>query len=388
MDHYLKFARQFLSLILVLFFFTAPGAKNVFALNSLSDICLDCHQENFDSYTTKKYIHAPFIKQQCYKCHLNRDLPMGSATSTVNFPDQIRWLESHDQPLKKHTFMVADDQIDFTLYIEADLTRRNTYKKISAVPKISALPILENNGVAPVISDIRVEEITRGLFLSATISWNTDEPSSGQIFFGMEDTRSTSGKSSFSTHHRITISPLKSKKDYKFYVTSTDWFNNESRSDIASLSTDQPMAPEPDDSGQDSLKELQVKTNFRSLGDKYIIEITCNRPTTMTIGVNPVQSTTPPTMIPDDHPALNNREATDIEACRNCHPGSFQANSHPINLRPKRGMLIPPEYPLLPDGRMSCMSCHAQHGSDFEFRMIKSSKRDLCVGCHREFSRY
>jgi predicted CXXCH cytochrome family protein len=387
MDNF-RLAGQFLNLLLIcLFMGIAP--QKAHGLVSLSAICLECHEEEYDStMESSQYIHAPYIKQQCYKCHINRDVPSAPGSGNDTFPDKVHWLDRHDQATSKHTFLIPDDQIDFTLYVEADLEKQLTYKKIIAVPALSSLPILENDRTAPQISDVRVEEIKRGLFLSATIAWKTDEPSSGQVFYGRNDTKSPSEVHTFSTEHRVTISPLKSKKNYQFFVVSKDWFNNESRSDISSFSTAQPVSSSPDDSYTDSDIMLELETRFRSLGDKYLVEISCSRPTTMTIGVNPVLSNTAPAEVPDDHPYLNDKQTTNVTICKGCHPSSFQENSHPINVRPRRGMLIPPEYPMLPDGRMSCMTCHARHGSNFEFRMIKSSKRELCIGCHKEFGKY
>ncbi len=386
MDNF-RFARQFLNLLLIcLFMGLAP--QRAHALASLSTICLECHEEDYKSGMATQYIHAPYMKQRCYKCHVNRNPPSTPWSGNATFPNKIRWLNRHDQAVSKHTFLIPADQIDFTLYVEADLQKRITYKKTLAVPDLSTLTTLENDRTAPQISDVRVKEITRGLFLSATIAWKTDEPSSGQVFFGRDEPRSSSAADAFSTEHRVTISPLKPKKNYRFFVVSKDWFDNQSRSDISSFSTAQPVSSSPDDSYTDSDTMLELKTRFKSIGDKYLVEISCNRPTTMTVGVNPILSNTAPTVIPDDHPNLNDKKTTNVTICKGCHPSSFRENSHPINLRPKRGMRIPPEYPMLPDGRMSCMSCHKQHGSNFEFRMIKSSKRELCIGCHKEFAKY
>jgi predicted CXXCH cytochrome family protein len=61
------------------------------------------------------------------------------------------------------------------------------------------------------------------------------------------------------------------------------------------------------------------------------------------------------------------------------------SSSHPVNILPKPGMVIPPEYPLLADGRISCMSCHVYHGGNFEHRLVKPDKQSLCKGCHSDY---
>ncbi|MBW2186551.1 MAG: cytochrome c3 family protein, partial [Deltaproteobacteria bacterium] len=49
------------------------------------------------------------------------------------------------------------------------------------------------------------------------------------------------------------------------------------------------------------------------------------------------------------------------------------------------GMIIPPEYPLLENGRMTCMTCHQPHSSNNEARLLKEGKKELCTGCHTNY---
>jgi predicted CXXCH cytochrome family protein len=69
--------------------------------------------------------------------------------------------------------------------------------------------------------------------------------------------------------------------------------------------------------------------------------------------------------------------------CRNCHQ-SQSGTTHPVNVLPPPGMIIPPEYPTLADGRITCASCHSTHSSDYEYLAIRAGKRELCVGCHKD----
>ncbi len=76
---------------------------------------------------------------------------------------------------------------------------------------------------------------------------------------------------------------------------------------------------------------------------------------------------------------------TNISICKDCHQEIRETYSHPVNVLPPADMEIPQEYELMPDGRISCMSCHSAHGSAFRYRLVKSGKADLCRGCHRNY---
>jgi predicted CXXCH cytochrome family protein len=87
---------------------------------------------------------------------------------------------------------------------------------------------------------------------------------------------------------------------------------------------------------------------------------------------------------PDDvHAGLSGNLEVSVEACRACHEGRSGSASHPVNVYPTPGMIVPTDYPTLPDGRITCVSCHESHSSDHEYQLIKPQGRELCVGCHR-----
>lgn len=94
-----------------------------------------------------------------------------------------------------------------------------------------------------------------------------------------------------------------------------------------------------------------------------------------------------PTQEKTSHTNLQNKEFTSLTTCSNCHPEGMGASSHPVNILPPKGMSIPPEYPTLADGRISCMTCHKRHASNIQFRLVKARDKEFCVGCHRSKKR-
>jgi len=74
-----------------------------------------------------------------------------------------------------------------------------------------------------------------------------------------------------------------------------------------------------------------------------------------------------------NHPSMVKAPINDV--CGECHGlhGSF---THPIGeniFDPRTGQM------------MTCISCHATKGSEYEFHTRYNGKRDLCVQCHRDY---
>jgi len=81
---------------------------------------------------------------------------------------------------------------------------------------------------APVISDINVT--TTGS--TATVTWETDEPSHSVVKFGMNTINdSTATDSALTETHSLTLTDLSSAGDYRFVVKSTDASGNTATSD-------------------------------------------------------------------------------------------------------------------------------------------------------------
>jgi DmsE family decaheme c-type cytochrome len=63
--------------------------------------------------------------------------------------------------------------------------------------------------------------------------------------------------------------------------------------------------------------------------------------------------------------------ATQQQVCVGCH-------------LERRGDLSKPSHHPLAEGRMSCSSCHAPHGSTAEAQLVKETTNQLCTSCHTE----
>src|SRR3989304_5203503 len=96
-------------------------------------------------------------------------------------------LFSHDAQ-KEHVFFLEDLLLDKKYQI--DLTVKDgTGKEISVAP-IHVIPLqvassVNNDMEPPAIKNVILEEVRQTLFSDATISWETDEPSSSIVEYGL-----------------------------------------------------------------------------------------------------------------------------------------------------------------------------------------------------------
>ncbi len=122
-----------------------------------------------------------------------------------------------------------------------------------------------------------------------------------------------------------------------------------------------------------------------------MLELTANQPVSITLGTSADEPAERPTILiksaqsadtAEEHIPLANKKYSSMTICTTCHQAFNQQKSHPVNILPREKSKIPPEYPTLPDGRISCMTCHINHAANIEYRLIKSSRKELCLGCH------
>lgn len=353
-----------------------------------NDSCYECHKKMYTSEGYKPYIHLPYMKKDCLLCHQPVEGGKGAAAAGVVFPEDLQWLGEGSADIGTHVFMVPVSEMNDTLFVEARHDGEIISRFKFFVPYLSSLRDEKTSGSPPVISDVKVLEIKRELFISATIGWKTDTYSSSVVRYG---TRGLDYKSepvsSFTKEHRITLPALKAKTNYFFSVFSRDLNGNEQESEQFSFSTADLIASNTSQNSTGvSADSLEVNEAFNSYGDDtYIIKLTANQPVILKIGSLPGPRKAARGGTSLEHTPVIDQVATAMGRCNRCHGNYKDVSSHPVNVRPKPGRIIPPEYPTLRNGKITCMSCHSKHASIFEFRLIKPSKQELCIGCHPEY---
>jgi len=357
--------------------------------------CSTCHITELNGDASRTYLHTPFALEQCGKCHAV-EKPSTSETKSANLQDRrkIDWLADTGMVCTSHSFMLPADKVSDTLVVDIRAADGKFSRHKIAVPPLSDLTEVTDPGKAPAISDVQVLKVERGVFLSATFGWRTDTLTTGRVRFGEEDlTRISEPNKRLGHRHEVTIHDLKLDQSYLFSVVSTDLFGRSEISAPLKFSTSNPYVAPGTESGNPLQKgvEEEMHGSFQRFGPDYLLELTLAQPAAVYVGssgkARPPASTVEITGAAMDvdamHKALNNQAVISMKACKTCHYKQ-STTTHPVNVYPKPGMTIPPEYPTLPDGRITCGSCHIAHSSDYEYLTRKKRKRELCVGCHKD----
>lgn len=366
--------------------------------------CKRCHQVILDQMF-RVNLHLPFLQRRCGKCHSakvvadaqqkKKSKKLKGRPGRLEDRRKIHWLGESLMADTRHGFVLPGENAGDILTIEVQGNDGEFSREILNVPPLADLPEVEDNGKPPAISNVQVLEVLRGVFLSATIGWQTDTLTDARVIYGEKDLQQTTQLTSrLGQRHEVHLSNLKPDRTYRFSVISKDLFGREQASDPLSFSTSRPLeAPLPVTAGslQARWDVPGLTTRFERIGSDFLLELALEQPSSVYVGTregasrqSSLNGSSGAMENPDRfHEGLSSRQVSSMEACRGCHKGQSTA-THPVNVYPKPGMIIPPEYPTLADGRITCRSCHESHSSDYKYLTIKKGKRELCVGCHKD----
>lgn len=363
------------------------------------------------------YLHTPFAQQSCAKCHLAEQKTSPGAKSASGTSQKkrvkrsnIAWLGETSIVDTEHVFLLPGDKAGKILVVESK--GGAAPRQVIEIPLLAELEELEDSGRQPTISEVKVLRVKRDVFLSVTIGWTTDTLTDALVLYGDGKLTQTSkpGKR-LGYRHQVVLYDLKPDQSYRFKVVSTDLFGRRQQSEALTFSTEKPLMPEQmAESGQLVLtvsgeqpslpiegalakkaSQTAVAGRFLRHDRDYLLVLSLGRPAAVFVGtsgdVRQQQTGSIPAAQADrvqaSHTGLNGMSERSIGACRNCHRNQART-THPVNVYPKPDMTIPREYPTLPDGRITCASCHLPHASDNEYLARKPGKRELCIGCHQD----
>ncbi len=360
------------------------------------DQCLECHRDTWEEAESARYIHLPFQQKKCLQCHESRKARNQRRQEEKRRTGrQVSWLKRNPAPATVQWLNFKADPYGGTLLVEAKGAGVGINRRKIKLPPLDDLKPFAGCDRPPLINNVKVVEVERGIFLSARIIWDTDQPATSLVRYGINKLNQNSGlDSNYTGHHEVVITGIRSNRNYRFKVESESMSGDKVVSEEKKFSTARAFKlKEAVLTGENTGdEELRLKCQpFRGGKDQYILRVTASHPVAVSVG-----------MVPDEkdkaygssdsgsevvrHIITSDDLFVNVTVCYTCHREYKKILSHPINVYPKAGMIIPAEYPTLADGRISCNSCHAKHASSLKYRMIKSDKRELCVGCHKDMA--
>jgi predicted CXXCH cytochrome family protein len=353
--------------------------------------CCRCHLKVCEERTTKRYVHAPLLENHCAVCHVKGGMPsVGRQAVQEEVNEEIEWFVRDSQENNEHWFELPAYFAGTNITLMANAGENKVLNQEINLPTLDRAERFPLQQGEITISDLRIVEVKKGVFLSARIAWKTDRITDAQIFYGEGDLRSSTALDNrWATDHEILVAGLDAGRLYRFVVVSRDISGNKAISQEMMLSTrgfySEPVLKPKGQQGQ-----VVMKAHFYQEQGRFFARFATSHPVAMRLGRNGeqalrVEANGVGANRPQGHFELTDPHALTITVCVGCHPQSKGEHSHPVDIRPKAGMHIPPDYRTMADGRLSCMTCHQAHASDNEYRLTRAKRKDLCLGCHRNF---
>jgi len=378
--------------------------------------CIECHNDIWQIAQTKSYIHAPVAKKQCTSCHTGdidgelqkstqRQQTLSSVIADVDKQQQITWVAETFTPATQHFALLQPQLAGSTITIEAWSQQRNKLQFGLPVPPLPTMTKIEPFQPAK-IAQIRLVDYNDLLLSHANIAWSTTSPCRCRVTYAARGSEySLEEDDLYCNQHNIILHNC-SGNDL-LTITCTDPFGQQCNSEQMTIES----LPHTDDSANGAetapLSEQQIEITFKNLQQQIWLQLSALAKFSVSIGttenqqaINRLQQQTtvdvtanvpevPGTTVGNKEQTINSEHeklltprAINLNICYGCHQNMLGWTSHPVDVVAPAGMIIPAEYPLLPDGRLSCMTCHSVHSSNKEYRLIKDSKRALCIGCH------
>lgn len=362
--------------------------------------CLTCHQDTQDLTSEHFYIHRPVQEELCHVCHdkntteflptqQNDDNPQIIIESQEN---KIEWLaESFVNNTHQVALLPADvagRQLTIKIWYK---NRQKTTAEIQC-PDIESLQ-QKKEETSPAITQLHLHDYNVQLLTRATLNWITTTACQCQLTYRYTDHEYTIAEDDFYTlNHTIEIRNFTANAT-SVMVTCNDSAQKQTSTAFIPLHT-LPLIVADEQSEASELENFS--TQFEQNNHFIAVTILTSQPATLSIGrleqnnkPEPLENVPSPQKDNPtdelDHISLTSNEQLNTKICFQCHTSTVEGASHPINVVAPFGMIIPPEYPLLENGRLTCMTCHQHHSSNNEARLLKESKKELCTGCHTNY---
>lgn len=379
--------------------------SNLFAMGlalASSEQCIECHQEILNSAEVDMVTHRPVAQKQCELCHI---LNSTEAVITESFlQDQwiiktdsrveMEWLAESFVESTQQVALLPLDMCDTELTIKLWFKNRQKIQDHIILPSVSMIP-QKVSKQQPIISELHLQHYNDQLLSRATLHWETNVPCRCQILYRTDNEEYTKQEDDFYTvAHNQEIKNF-SAVNAHVAIQCDDTFQQHTDHPFVRLTR---LALKTDDElDQINQHSTRYSTQLFRIGDSIELSMETQQPVTIALGrVKPTKQLEPhlePIQQPADqltntikgHPILSDKKQINTTICFKCHDNTSEGTSHPINVLPPPGMIIPREYPLLSDGRLTCMTCHSAHSSDNKARLLKGGNKELCTGCHTNY---
>lgn len=310
------------------------------------------------------------VPEKCDVCHIVGAMGLGRTWELDSYSSYTGLI-----------FFLKGLSLDRTYYIELKTEDgRGRDSSFSATFRPYKVARTGNDRKAPLIRNARVSEIKEGVFLEATLKWETDEPAISMVEYGEKGDYGQSVRSEalFTTDHAVRVSGFKRGRIYHYRITVSDVFGNLSASQDSAIDTPA-RVEEPASAGRGGSSAPTVKFFRIDSTADTCIEVSATSAVRVRLRV--VES-----METGKHgPGLTPARDLRINACMRCHSRIVQMMvSHPVGMPGMRmDVQVPPEFPTIEGRVMTCVTCHYPHGGDEVYFARFPLEGDPCAVCHK-----
>jgi predicted CXXCH cytochrome family protein len=342
--------------------------------------CIDCHEEIYSNALANPYQHG-MVMDKCGLCHIARpgkgETEEGKKTS-IDF-----------SAYQREGILYVGDLQDDQKY-EMEITATDNAERSSKPYHISIVPgkaEVHEEGLSSIaaLTGAAVEEIKMGVFVEATITWETDVPATSEVEykrFNMQPHRFKLNNQ-FTKEHKVTLSALKHEQYYFYRVISRDIEGNMLQSEEEMFDTSEEIAADKGPASKDPAGPVinEVKA-FRIKDRKGVyLKVQTSKPAKLIVSFDAMHEVREKKVSDETHsPLLAPARYAAIEACKNCHK---QNASHPVGVRGKNDKIrTPDDLPTIDNGVVTCATCHLPHGGKKIYFARMDFNMNICRECH------
>lgn len=330
--------------------------------------CVTCHQRTYATMVKQKFIH-PAAQRDCKRCHIKQVEKVREIPAEVYAKESLIFFDVEEKTSSIVRVRVKDRAGREALSGQLTFTASTLTKEMI------------NDNKPPLISNLRVEELSGGVFYSAVLAWDTDKPCTSGVEYGLPGappTRFAMG-GQYTKDHRLTVGGLKEGREYVLRVTSKDPFGNFARSEDLRVETVRPFSMVTD--GPDVFPSVE-EVSVLNVDGKTALSWKTNVETVAVVDLSTSIVAGPSN---DPHsPGFAELKYRGLYGCltEDCHKGRIhKALSHPTGTLSWEKVNPPLDLPLLDGSVMLCITCHTPHGGKHNYRLRKA-ELELCTSCH------
>ncbi len=345
--------------------------------------CVKCHEKLFNTKISEHTVHRPFMEQRCDVCH-EQKLPQQAAQETTT------WKMSGE--LNKGTNLIPLSALwqNYEIVVRLqDMSGLYRIDKKLIFDRLEGLKTTKYMSQNEILNP-QVNDVHRDIFISASLTWDTPCPSRCEIHYGTDGSPDEIlYETTYSIHHHIEIQGLKKGREYHAFIRAEGINHETTESQQVSFNTKKETvaSSHPSKGGKPAGNSgLTInKAALVKIGSKPFLMLDLNRNALVRLGLN--NSTHISHDVSDTvtsarawHPKLLSLYEAGYLNCKKCHKNSDR-DSHPVNIRLLPEMNPPKDF-VTAMGKVTCVSCHDPHGSQYAFSLRRNNTA-LCQGCHK-----